>query len=345
MKIQRLTFVLFVLLMIFFCSFGNLAAIECSHPSLPEALDALESSDDVTVETVKVTSWGFGEPPSEDDNYYYTFEPADKKPTTGFIILPGGNCDPKAYAPAAHAIAAKRYLTVIVPMPNCVAIGGRGRADKIIEDFEEIENWVIGGHSVGGTAACIYAQENSNIDGVVIWASLSPGGFEDEDKDMKVLTVYGSRDGYVGPEDVFENAGSLPADTIFKEIKGGNHTQFGYFDTTPDPYMTEDNAATITLEKQQKIIVRITTDFLNMISGRSACLAANLLGKEDSRLDIVRQFRDEALSEISMGNKFIEFYYRNSDGIIAVLDKNPTIKESAKKVLEVLVPMIKLLLK
>jgi hypothetical protein len=160
---------------------------------------------------------------------------------------------------------------------------------------------------------------------------------------MKVLTVYGSRDGYVGPEDVFENAGSLPADTIFKEIKGGNHTQFGYFDTTPDPYMTEDNAATITLEKQQKIIVRVTVDFLNIISGRTACLAANLLGKEDSRLDIVRQFRDEALSEISMGNKFIEFYYRNSDGIIAVLDKNPTIKESAKKVLEVLVPIIKLL--
>ena len=343
MKIQRLTFVLFVLLMIFFCSFGNLAAIECSHPSLPEALDALESSNDVTVETVEVTSWGEGNPLSEGDNYYYAFEPADKKPTTGFIILPGGNCDPKAYAPAAHAIAAKRYLTVIVPMPNCVAIGGRKRADKIIEDFEEIENWVIGGHSVGGTAACIYAKKHSTINGVVIWASRAPGGFEDTD--MKVLTVYGSRDGRVGPEDVLENAGSLPADTIFQEIKGGNHTQFGYFDTTPDPYMTEDNAATITLKKQQRLIVRITTDFLNMISGRSACLAANLLGKEDSRLDIVRQFRDEALSEISMGNKFIEFYYRNSDGIIAVLDKNPTIKESAKKSLEVLVPMIKLLLK
>ena len=344
MKIRRLTVVLFLSLIMCLYGVGNVIAIECSHPSLPEALDALESSYDVTVETVEVTSWGFDDPPLEDDNYYYAFEPADKKPTTGFIILPGGNCDPKAYAPAAHAIAAKRYLTVIVPMPNCVAMPfGHFRAGKIIEDFEEIENWVIGGHSVGGTAACIYAQRNSNIDGVVIWASRAPGGFEDTD--MKVLTVYGSRDGRVGPEDVFENAGSLPADTIFKEIKGGNHTQFGYFDTTPDPYMTEDNAATITLEKQQKIIVRITTDFLNMISGRSACLAANLLGKEDSRLDIVRQFRDEALSEISMGNKFIEFYYRNSDGIIAVLDKNPTIKESAKKVLEALVPMIKLLLK
>jgi len=343
MKIRRSKVVLFASLIVYLYGVGNVTAIECSHPSLPEALDALESSDDVTVETVEVDSWDGLSPAEPDDNIYYVFVPKGTVPRDAFIILPGGNCDPKAYAPAAHAIAAKKYLTVIVPMPNCVAIGGRGRADKIIEDFEEIENWVIGGHSVGGTAACIYAQKYSNIDGVVIWASLSPGGLEDTD--MKVLTVYGSRDGRVGPEDVLANAGALPADTIFKEIEGGNHTQFGYFDTTPDLYMTDDNAATITLEKQQEIIVRVTVDFLNMISGRTACLATNLLGEEDVRLDTVRQFRDEALSEISMGSKFIELYYRNSAETIAVLDKHPTIKESAKKVLEVLVPLIKLLLK
>ncbi len=343
MKIRRLTVVLFASLIVCLYGVGNVTAIECSHPSLPEALDALESSDDVTVETVEVDSWDGLSPAEPDDNIYYVFVPKGTVPRDAFIILPGGNCDPKAYAPAAHAIAAKRYLTVIVPMPNCVAMSGYRRADKIIEDFEEIENWVIGGHSVGGTAACIYAQKYSNIDGVVIWASLSPGGLEDTD--MKVLTVYGSRDGRVGPEDVLANAGALPADTIFKEIEGGNHTQFGYFDTTPDLYMTDDNAATITLEKQQEIIVQVTVDFLNMISGRTACLATNLLGEEDVRLDTVRQFRDGVLSEITMGNKFIEFYYRNSDGIIAVLDKHPTIKESAKKVLEVLVPLIKLLLK
>ena len=343
MKIRRSTVVSFTSLIVFLYGVGNVTAIECSHPSLPIASDALVSSSTVRVETVEVDSWDGLSPAEPDDNIYYAFEPADKKPTTGFIILPGGNCDPKAYAPAAHAIAAKRYLTVIVPVPNCVAIGGRGRADKIIEDFAEIENWVIGGHSVGGTAACMYAANHSTIDGVVIWASLSPGGLEDTG--MKVLTLYGSNDGRVGSEDVLANAGALPADTIFKEIEGGNHTQFGYFDTSPDLYMTEDDAATITLEKQQEIIVRETTDFLNMISGRTACLVSNLLGKEDARLDTVRQFRDEALSEISMGSKFIDLYYRNSAGIIAVLDKYPTIKESAKKALEVLVPMIKLLLK
>jgi hypothetical protein len=341
-KIRKLTGVLFASLIMCLYGVGNVTAIECSHPSLPIASDALVSSSAIRVEIVEVDSWDGLSPAEPDDNIYYVFMPKGTVPRDAFIIFPGGNCDPKAYAPAAHAIAAKRYLTVIVPVPNCVAMGGRGRADKIIEDFEEIENWVIGGHSVGGTAACFYAANHSTIDGVVIWASLSPGGLEDTD--MKVLTLYGSRDGRVGPEDVLANAGALPADTIFKEIEGGNHTQFGYFDTTPDLYMTEDNAATITLEEQQEIIVRETTDFLNMVSGRTACLVSNLLGKEDARLDTVRQFRDEALSEIAMGSKFIELYYRNSPGIIALLDKYPTIKESAKKALEVLVPMIKLLL-
>ncbi len=339
MKIRRLTVVLFASLIVCLYGVGNVTAIECSHPSLPEALDALESSDDVTVETVEVDSWDGLSPAEPDDNIYYVFVPKGTVPRDAFIIFPGGNCDPKAYAPAAHAIAAKRYLTVIVPMPNCVAMGGRRRADKIIEDFEEIENWVIGGHSIGGTAACIYADNHSNIDGVVIWASLSPGGLEDTD--MKVLTVYGSRDGRVGPEDVLANAGALPADTIFKEIEGGNHTQFGYFDTTPDLYMTEDNAATITLEKQQEIIVRETTDFLNMISGRTACLVSNLLGEEDARLNTLRQFRDEVLSKTPEGQEIISLYYEWSPVIVKAMEENERFKQEAKEMIDEILPMIR----
>jgi hypothetical protein len=339
MKIRRLTVVLFASLIVCLYGVGNVTAIECSHPSLPEALDALESSDDVTVETVEVDSWDGLSPAEPDDNIYYVFVPKGTVPRDAFIILPGGNCDPKAYAPAAHAIAAKKYLTVIVPMPNCVAIGGRGRADKIIEDFAEIENWVIGGHSVGGTAACIYADNHSTIDGVVIWASLSPGGLEDTD--MKVLTLYGSNDGRVGPEDVLANAGALPADTIFKEIEGGNHTQFGYFDTTPDSYMTEDNAATITLENQQNIIVRETVDFLNMISGRTACLVSNLLGEEDARLDTVRQFRDEVLSKTPEGQEIISLYYEWSPVIVKAMEENERFKQEAKEMIDEILPMIR----
>ena len=241
-------------------------AIECLRPPLPEALDALTSSATVAVSVVEVDSWDGATPAPEDDKIYYAFMPKKTPPTVGFIILPGGNCDPRSYAPAAHAIAAKGFFTCIIPMPSCIAMFGYTRADKIIEDYGNIETWAIGGHSVGGTAAGNYAVHSDTISGVVIWASLADPSSKLNETALKVLSVYGSLDGRATPEQVIENAVVLPADTVFVEIEGGNHTQFGWIDPSPNAYLELDNAATITIEEQQEIIVQVTSDFLKQFN-------------------------------------------------------------------------------
>ena len=162
MKIKSLTVVFFTLLLVYVCGIGNVIAVECSHPALSIASDALVTSDEVEVSIVEVDSWDGTSPADADDNIYYAFTPKNTAPVTAFILLPGGNSDPKAYAPAAHQIAAEGYLIVILPMPGCIAMPSdvNIRADKIISDFEEIEKWAIGGHSMGGTTACVYAKKN-----------------------------------------------------------------------------------------------------------------------------------------------------------------------------------------
>jgi len=462
MKIKKLTVVFFTFLIVYVCDIGNVIALECSHTSLPIASDFLITSDEVEVSTVEVDSWDGTTPAETDDNIYYAFLPKNTAPVNAFIILPGGNCDPRAYAPAAHKIASQGFLTVVLPMPLCVA-----RADKIIRDFEEIEKWAIGGHSVGGTAACIYARKNGDIDGVIIWASLPPNRLDNTN--VKVMTIYGSKDGRCGPESVMSSAAILPVDTVFVEIEGGNHTQFGYFDTSPNSHFESDNAATITLEEQQEIILNNTLDFLssmphnqqmsanescsqqdtfytnvskresvyvygnwysslngmydfyltenkgNWIDGDSicspecvasksifingvthdepsgkinfceelwkpaigdnntydiildvngngvydegidyvdinntfvdqGCLAVYILGEDNPRLDTIRQFRDKVLAKNLLGRKMIYFYYKNEDNIILILDRHPTVKKSAREVLESLIPiMVKIL--
>ena len=246
--------------------FHGANAIECLRPPLPEALDALTSSATVAVSVVEVDSWDGATPAPEDDNIYYAFIPETTPPTVRFIILPGGNCDPRSYAPAAHAIAAKGFFTCIIPMPSCIAMFGYTRADKIIEDYGNIETWVIGGHSVGGTAAGGYAVQSDTISGVVIWASFADPSSKLNETALKVLSVYGSLDGRATPEQVMENAVVLPADTVFVEIEGGNHTQFGWIDPSPNAYLELDNAATITIEEQQEIIVKVTSDFLKQFN-------------------------------------------------------------------------------
>jgi len=320
-------------------------AIACVRAPLPPALDALASDSAVAFSTVTVDSWDGTTPAPADDNIYYAFEPKKTVPTVGFIILPGGNCDPRSYAPAAHAIAALGFSTFIIPMPNCVAVPGYLRADKIINDYGKIKKWAIGGHSVGGLAAAIYARTSNRVSGVVIWACYVDEADRLDNTALKVLSVTGSLDGRATPEAVKENAVYLPADTIFVEIEGGNHTQFGWIDPSPYPYpyLEQDNAATITIEEQQKQIVQATTDFLKQFN-QNICPVVYLLGKEDPRVKTVRKVRDELLAKSSSGQDIIALYKKHGAQLIAIFDKSPVIKNAARKLLGAIIPVIAFLL-
>jgi hypothetical protein len=56
---------------------------------MPEAQAALQSDDEVQVE---IEPW-------------LVFRPRVGSPTVGLVLYPGGRVDPRAYAPAAHALA------------------------------------------------------------------------------------------------------------------------------------------------------------------------------------------------------------------------------------------------
>jgi hypothetical protein len=345
MKITRLLVVAAaVVLMTYFDSL-TVSASACIRAPLPPALEALVSNSTVAVSTVEVDSWDGTTPAPADDNIYYAFMPKKTVPTVGFIILPGGNCDPRSYAPAARDIAAQGFLTVIIPVPNCVAIPGYERADKIISDYEKIKKWAIGGHSVGGVAAAMYAKASTAVSGVVIWASFVNAALRLDDTALKVLSVTGALDGRAPPEDVRANAVYLPADTVFVEIAGGNHTQFGWIDPSPYPYpyLEQDNPPTITIEEQQRKIIQATADFLKQFK-ESICPVVYLMGKEDPRVNTVRKFRDELLAKSSSGQDIINLYKKYGAALIAIFEKSPVIKDAAVKFLGAMIPVLGLLL-
>ena len=345
MKIKRLLIIASAFVFMAFFGSHPVNAIECLRAPLPPALDALTSDRAVDVSTVEVDSWDGTNPAPIDDNIYYAFMPKKTVPTVGFIILPGGNCDPRSYAPAARDIAAKGFFTCIIPVPKCIAIPGYERADKIISDYGKIKKWAIGGHSVGGVAAAMYAKASTAVSGVVIWASYVNAELRLDDTALKVLSVTGSLDGRATPEQVKENAVYLPADTVFEEIEGGNHTQFGWIDPSPYPYpyLEQDNAATITIEEQQEIIVRVTADFLKQFK-KNICPVVYLLGKEDPRVNTVRKFRDELLAKSSSGQDIIGLYKNHGAQLIAIFESSPVIKDAARKLLGAIIPVIEFLL-
>ncbi len=239
------------LLLLVFSQNAVTAGSAGSYQPLPEALEALNG--DETVDTTNAS------------DFYYAFEPKQGTPSKGFIIYPGGKVDPRSYAPTAHAIAAKGYIAVIVRMPLDIAFLGYKRANIIMRKYPEIKTWAIGGHSLGGVGACDYAQKyTEKIAGVVLWASYPSSSFSLRDTNLKVISVYGTKDGLTDAKDIADSHQDLPEDTIWVEIKGGNHTQFGYYwDGKDENFLQpDDNPADISRAAQQEIIINATADFL-----------------------------------------------------------------------------------
>ncbi|MCX8042662.1 MAG: alpha/beta hydrolase, partial [Desulfobacterota bacterium] len=180
---------------------------------IPEITQALISDDFVSVQKVFIWQWL---------DYLYVFQPRHKEAKTGFIIYPGGGADPRGYAPAAHNIAARGFLTAIVSMPLDLAIFGSNRALEVIARFHGIETWAVGGHSLGGVMACNYARKfTATIDAVILWASYPSEIYRIDDKDLKVLSIYGTADEAVTLDEIEESRQHLPADTVWVEIEGG----------------------------------------------------------------------------------------------------------------------------
>lgn len=187
-----------------------------------------------------------------------TFRPTGQEPTTGLILYPGGRVDPRAYAPAARAIAEAGYLVVLVPMPLNLALFGIDRADAVIADHPEIERWAIGGHSLGGSMAAQYAHAHpATIQGLVLWASYPADSLSLADRALEVTSIYGTRDGLATAAQVEASRPRLPPTAQFVAIPGGNHAQFGWYGRQDG-----DNPASLSQDAQQTAIVEATLALL-----------------------------------------------------------------------------------
>lgn len=210
---------------------------------MPEALLALESDEEITVST----------------NAWIAFVPNEIPPTTGLILYPGAKVPAEAYAPLARKIAVEGYLVVIVYPPLNLAIFNPNIAEPVIQHFSAIEHWIVGGHSLGGTAAASYTSSHpEQIDGIVFLGSY-PSNDRLKEMRIAVLSIYASNDGVTSVNQIEASKQNLPVNTHFVEIIGGNHAQFGYYGTQGG-----DGEATISRDEQIGQTVEAILNFLRL---------------------------------------------------------------------------------
>ena len=227
---------------------GAIYFLSSGYDPMEEALAALESTDTVTV---------------MEGEFGYEFIPiggAEK----ALIYYPGGLVDHRAYAPFLHQLAEEGIAGFLVQMPFDLAILGSGRAGGVMKKYEaEIDHWVIGGHSLGGAMAARYVDRNpeAEVEGLILFASYPGGGNDLSGRDdLSVLSIYGTRDGLVSEENFADSPDLLPPETVWLEIPGGNHSQFGYYG-----FQDGDLEAEISREEQHQLMIEGVNAFFQEI--------------------------------------------------------------------------------
>ncbi|SDB03830.1 alpha/beta hydrolase [Eubacterium oxidoreducens] len=215
------------------------------------AFDAISSP----VQTVSVT---------EDEKTSITFTP-NKPTTTGMIFYPGGKVEYESYAPLMEKLASKGILCVLVHMPGNLAILDVDAADDIFEQYPDIQNWYIAGHSLGGYAAASYAADHDDrLSGLIMLAAYS--GKDLSSTSLTTLSIYGSEDGVLNLKKYKENKSLLPAASKEIIISGANHAYFGCYGEQKG-----DGAASISNEEQMNLTAEYISDFILSRLARESC--------------------------------------------------------------------------
>jgi len=215
-------------------------------PAEPDAIAAMSSDTSVTVTdnptTIVMTP-----------NVLVT-------PTVGLVFSPGARVDPRAYVKLLAPAAAAGNLVIILKEPFGLAIAQPGQSGGAIADHPEIENWAVGGHSLGGTAAALFAGDNlATVRGLMLWASY-PSNDLSTASALQVLSVSGSNDLLSTPAAIDASRQKLPPTTTFVQIAGGVHAYFGDYGEQPGDGRPGIDRATVSAQ-----ISAVTVAFLSRL--------------------------------------------------------------------------------
>lgn len=148
--------------------------------------------------------------------------------TTGIVFYPGGKVEYLAYEPLIIECAKYGYLCAVVKMPFNLAVFDVNRADFVINSYPNIDNWYIGGHSLGGAMAASYVSSNiSKVSGLILLGAYSTSDLSKTS--LNVMSIYGSEDKVLNMDKYNKYKSNLPKTYKEEIITGGCHSYFGMY--------------------------------------------------------------------------------------------------------------------
>ncbi len=195
---------------------------------------------------------------------------------SGIMFYPGGLVDPHAYIKPLEKFALEDNRTVLIlKVASNLAILNSKKASTTTNKIANVDRWILGGHSLGGSTACIDIFNNQDaFEGLFLLASYSTK--ELADIQIPIISITASHDNVLDLGSLNENKVNLPealmidspellpnestiGKTIYYNIEGGNHGQFGNYGAQKG-----DGDATITTDMQHLLVFDMLRKFLTI---------------------------------------------------------------------------------
>ncbi|WP_344060782.1 alpha/beta hydrolase [Microbacterium pumilum] len=189
-----------------------------------------------------------------DDGAAIVMSPASGATGDGLVFYPGAKVDPWAYASKLSGLVAEGTTVVIVKPWLNLAFFDLRPLSTFTDLAPEVDEWAVGGHSLGGVKACQLAADAGQL---ILFASYCATDISDSS--IGVLSIAGSEDGLSTPEKIADNRHLLPEEAELVEISGASHSSFGDYGLQPG-----DGTPTIS---DEDMIAQITAAAVPFLAG------------------------------------------------------------------------------
>jgi hypothetical protein len=175
--------------------------------------------------------------------------PVGTPSATAVFFQPGAKVEARAYAAILRPVAEAGHVVVIVKQPLNIGFLALGVFGRVQAAYPSVTRWVVGGHSLGGTVACIDADGHDTdpqapVVGLLLYASY-PATDMSSSLTTSVLSISATHDGLATPAKIDASRRDLPASSVFVAIDGSVHAFFGDYGPQPGdgtPTITHDDA-------------------------------------------------------------------------------------------------------
>ncbi len=205
----------------------------------------------------------------------------------------------------------KAALTMLYPASNTYSVYGKIQGQLLWEDKEPV---------LGANVVVLNTADPDMIQ----FSSVSDY-YEQKDGFFEMLVVPGSY--RIGIEPVFSDF--YGGSRVGPYAKNAFDISFAY------PVKTGIYQDIITISSNETKSYTLTAPGYSPL-----CIASYLLGAEDSRLETLRNFRDDKLSQAASGREVVKTYYEKSGQLIELCENSPAIKWTFKTMLEAFIPVI-----